>query len=76
MNTLMEPQELARIFNEDEAIWRAFEHKRELRRRLPGSRTPLPEEILDDLDWREAERESRQVRAIGVTLSRLCSGGL
>ena len=67
VQTMIETQELARRFNEDEAVWRAFEHKRELRRLL-GSGTPLPDDILDDLDWQEAERECRQVRAIGFFL--------
>jgi hypothetical protein len=56
MNAMNEAQELARCFNEDEAVWRNYEHKRTLRRLL-GSRTPLPEDILDYLDWQEAERE-------------------
>ena len=64
MKPMIEAQELARRFNEDEAVWRSYEHKRALRRLL-GSRSPLPEDILDDLDWQEAERESREVRAIG-----------
>jgi hypothetical protein len=62
--TMFEAQELARHFNEDEAVWRSYEHKRTMRRLL-GSRTPLSEEILDDLDWQAAERECREVRAIG-----------
>lgn len=61
---MTEAQELARRFNEDEAVWRCFEYKRALRRLL-GSRTPLPEDVLDNLDWQEAERECRAVRAIG-----------
>ncbi len=61
---MIEAQELARRFNEDEAIWRSYEHKRALRK-LPGSRSPLPEDILDYLDWRAAERECRAVRAVG-----------
>jgi hypothetical protein len=64
MKVMMETQELARRFNEDEAVWRAFERKRALRR-LPGAGTPFSEQILDYLDWREAERECRMVRAIG-----------
>jgi hypothetical protein len=64
MKAMVEAQELARQFNEDEAVWRAFEEKRALRKLL-GSNTPLPEEILDDLDWQAAERECRAVRAIG-----------
>jgi len=64
MKAMVEAQELARRFNEDGAVWRAFEKKRALRKLL-GSNTPLPEEILDDLDWQAAERECRAVRAIG-----------
>ena len=64
MKAMIEAQELARRFNEDEAVRRSYEHKRELRRLL-GSRTPLPEDILDYLDWQEAERECRAVRAVG-----------
>jgi hypothetical protein len=64
MNPMIEAQELARRFNEDEAVWRSYEHKRALRRLL-GSRTPLPEDILDYLDWQAAEQECREKRAIG-----------
>jgi hypothetical protein len=66
---MTETQELARRFNEDEAVWRCYEHKRALRR-LPGSRAPRPEDILDDLDWQEAERECRAARAVGFFLPR------
>jgi len=58
-------QELARRFNEDETVWRAFEDKRALRLLL-GSDTPLSEDILDYLDWQAAERECCAVRALGV----------
>jgi len=61
---MIDSQELVRRFNEDEAVWRCYEHKRALRRLL-GSRTPLSEHILDYLDWQEAERECREVRAVG-----------
>jgi len=64
MKAMVEAQKLARRFNEDEAVWRAFENKRALRKLL-GSNTPLPEEILDDLDWQAAERECRASRAVG-----------
>jgi hypothetical protein len=64
MKPMIEAQALARRFNEDEAVWRSYEHKRALRRLL-GSRTPLPEDILDYLDWQEAERECRAVRDVG-----------
>jgi hypothetical protein len=61
---MIEAQELARRFNEDEAVWLSYEHKRALRCTL-GSRTPLPEYILDYLDWQEAERECRTVSMVG-----------
>ena len=64
MKPTVDPRELARRFNEDEAVWRCYEHKRELRRLL-GPRSPLPEEVLDDLDWLEAEQERRVIRRIG-----------
>ena len=62
---LHDPQELSRQFNEDEAVWRCFEEKHWLRRML-GSPSELSEEVLDNLDWLEAEREVRQVRANGT----------
>jgi len=61
---MTETQKLARRFNEDEAVWRCYERKRVLRRLL-GSRSPLSEDVLDDLDWQAAERECRPVRAVG-----------
>ena len=64
MKPMIDAQELARRFNEDEAVWRVFQDKRTLRRLL-GSNTPLQEETLDWLDWQAAERECRAVRAIG-----------
>ena len=63
---MIEAQELARRFNEDEAVWRSYEHKRALWRLL-GSRSPLPEEILDYLNWQAAEWECRAVRAVGFS---------
>jgi hypothetical protein len=57
-------QELARRFNEDEAVWLAFERRRVLRRLL-RSGVPLSQEELDRFDWEEAERQCRAVRAIG-----------
>jgi hypothetical protein len=52
---LVESQNLARQFNDEEAVWRAFEQRRWLRKRL-GTDIPLSEETLDSLDWMEAER--------------------
>ena len=66
MKPLVETQELARRFNEDETVWRAFDDKRALRQLL-GSDTPLSEHILDYLDWQAAERECRTVRAVGYS---------
>lgn len=57
-------QELSRRFNEDEAVWRCFEEKRQLRR-LFGSSSQIPDDELDQLDWLEAERETRVTLAIG-----------
>ena len=61
---LHDTQELARRFNEDEEVWERFQEKRAVRRLL-GSPSPLPEEVLDHLDWLAAEDELRQVRAVG-----------
>ncbi len=64
MKPSLDPENMVRQFNEDEAAWRNYEHKRELRHRLrPDS--PLPEETLDHLDWLEAERECREMPCIG-----------
>ncbi len=50
--------------NEEEAVWRCYEEKR-LRRRLLSSTSAIPEEILCYLDWLQAGREVRPMRAIG-----------
>ena len=60
-----DPQELARQFNEDEAVWRCYQAKRKRGRRLFKLRSRLGEKLLDQLDWLAAERETRPVRAIG-----------
>jgi hypothetical protein len=64
MNSLVDVQELARRFNEDEAVWRCYEKRRAERRRL-RSRSPFSEHVLDYLDYLAAEQEGRMVRAIG-----------
>ncbi len=64
MKPTIDPQTLAHRFNEDEAVWQSYERKRELRRLL-GPDSKLPEEILDYLDWLEANRECRKTRCIG-----------
>ena len=53
MMPISDTQEFARRFNEEETIWQRFQEQR-LTRRWPRSDTPLPEGILDDLDWLEA----------------------
>jgi hypothetical protein len=64
MNRMDEIRELARRFNEDEAVWRRFQKRRALRRlRRSGNR--LPDDILDDFDWAAAERECRGARVVG-----------
>jgi len=61
---VMDAQDLARRFNEDEAVWRCYEQKGAVRG-LPGSPRPLAGDVLDELDWQAAERECRAVRAVG-----------
>ena len=63
MTPISDIQELARRFNEDEAVWQRFQEKR-LKRRLLGSDSQLPESVLDQLDWLEAEREIRITSAV------------
>ena len=64
MKQTIDPGELIHRFNEDEAVWRRYTHKRELLRRL-GSPLPLAEAVHESLDWLEAEAECRQTRCIG-----------
>ena len=64
MTTTTGPQELACRFNADEAVWRSYEQKRGSRRLL-GKDSPLSEEVLDYLDWLEAERKRQETRCIG-----------
>lgn len=56
-------QELARRFNEEEAVWRAFDRRRSLRSLL-GSVLSVSHQDL--ADWLAAEREARPVRAVGI----------
>ena len=58
-------QDLARKFNEDEAVWRAYERRKTMRKIL-GLQDPLSEDRLGNLDRLEAEREARPVRATGI----------
>jgi len=65
MNPMIQAEELRRRFNENQAVWRCYEHKRRLRKLL-GSRCLLSEETLDYLDWLAAERECRRTQCIGT----------
>lgn len=67
MNPMPNAQEQARRFNENEAIRRCFELKRRARKPRPAG-SPLTDHMLDDLDWREAVRECRSIRAIGKAI--------
>ena len=51
-------QELANRFNEDESVWRRYEELRGLR---PGIESLLPDDVLGELDWIEAEREACRI---------------
>ncbi len=64
MKQVIDTGELVQRFNEDEAVWRSCERKRELRR-MCGPESALSEALLDYLDRLEAERECRQTRCIG-----------
>ena len=63
MTPISDTQEFTRRFNEEEAIWQRFQEQR-LTQRWPRSDSPLPESVLDHLDWFEAEREIRTARAV------------
>ena len=63
--TQNDPQELARRFNEDEAVWRGYQKKR-LQLLFSGSRRKLTAEEFERLAWAEAEAEVRPMRCIGI----------
>lgn len=60
-------QKIVQAFNDDEAVWRAFDARKRLRDLL-GPKDPLDVETADALDWMWAERHTRPVRAIGVAM--------
>ena len=64
MKSTLDPHELIRRFCEDEALWLRYERKRQQRWLLRPDST-LPEDVLDYLDWLEAERECREMPCIG-----------
>jgi hypothetical protein len=67
MNTLVDPQELARRFNGDEAAWRALERKRELRQLVVLS-SLLPTDIVDYIEWLDVERDCHETVCFGRTI--------
>jgi hypothetical protein len=66
MNSNCDVHELVRRFNKDEAVWRCFGRRRAFRYMF-GSQRGLLEDILERLDWIAAERECREVRALGCS---------
>ncbi len=67
MQPVIDTQELARRFNEDEAVWQRYQQKRVLWCRLDG-RTRLAKR-LNRRAWQQAERACRQTRCIGRLIS-------
>jgi hypothetical protein len=68
MDQITDSQELARRFNEDEAVWQCYEYIR-ARRLLCGVDSVLSDEVQDALEWIEAEHQCRQTRSVGKRLS-------
>lgn len=64
MNGITDSQKLAQRFNEDEEVWQRYEHIRRLRFQL-GTKSLLPDEVQDELDWIEAQRECQLARCVG-----------
>lgn len=67
IHLVAQAQELARRFNEDEAVQNEFERLR-LLRRLAAPVVALPEDVTDDLDWCQAVATCCQTRAISLQL--------
>jgi hypothetical protein len=64
MKPFVDTQELVNNVNEDEAVWHRYQQKRGLRLLRRSSRL-FPDEVLNRLDWLEAERECRERRYVG-----------
>lgn len=60
-------RQLVQVFDDDEAVWRAFSARKRLRDIL-GPEHPLTGEIADALDWIWAERHAGPLRAIGIPM--------
>ncbi|MDH5669936.1 MAG: hypothetical protein OEY86_18195 [Nitrospira sp.] len=67
MKSFIDGQGLANHFNENETVWREYEHLRQLRRRCRLT-IPLPSDCLDRLDRLRAERKIRILSCIGKGL--------
>ena len=65
MKSLLYAQELAHRFNEDESVWRRFQEKRLGR----DSASLFADELLDEIDWREAEQENHVAKCVGKPLT-------
>ena len=63
-------EDLVRRFNEDEAVWRRYQERRQKRRSRFRLRSRIGEKFLDQVDWLAAERETRSARAIGEAIDR------
>lgn len=64
MDQTTDLQELARRFNEDEAVWQRYERRRRLRIFM-GTESLFLVAIVDELDWIAAECEARTIRCVG-----------
>ncbi|MEP6741309.1 MAG: hypothetical protein ABJB61_02335 [bacterium] len=62
---MTDSQVMARRFNEDEAVQQSYEYRRRLRLLL-GDKSQTPDDVLDEVDWIEAERECRESRCVGT----------
>ena len=62
-------QELANRFNEDDSVWRRYEELRRLRLRLGIGSPLLPADVLDQLDWIQAQSEGRDTWCRGLLLN-------
>ena len=65
MKSMSYPQELARRFNEDEAVWPRVYEKHQRR----DSASLIPDELLDEVDWHDAVREVRVARCVGTPVT-------
>lgn len=69
MDQIADSQDLARRFNEDDAVWLRYEHIRRLRLSL-GVQSLLPSDVLDAIDWIAWSVECRERWCVGRTNKR------